>query len=286
MKRRVIVIAVTLALLPALAACGRGSTRTSSAAGKIVVNSREDGSGTRSAFVELFGVLDADKNDITLDAAEITSSTAVMISSVAGNKNAVGYISLGSLSDVVKAVTIDGAEATVANVDAGKYKIARPFYIATRGEISAQARDFIDFILSADGQDVVEENGYIRVEDTGPFAGGGVSGKTVVEGSSSVTPVMYKLKEAYLAINGAAEIEVQQSDSTNGMKSVIDGICDIGMVSRDIKDSEVEKGAVGIKIAMDGIAVIVNNDNPVGDLTKDKVKAIFTGEIADWSEAA
>jgi phosphate transport system substrate-binding protein len=286
MKRRVIVIAVTLALLPALAACGRGSTRTSSAAGKIVVNSREDGSGTRSAFVELFGVLDADKNDITLDAAEITSSTAVMISSVAGNKNAVGYISLGSLSDVVKAVTIDGAEATVANVDAGKYKIARPFYIATRGEISAQARDFIDFILSADGQDVVEENGYIRVEDTGPFAGGGVSGKTVVEGSSSVTPVMYKLKEAYLAINGAAEIEVQQSDSTNGMKSVIDGICDIGMASRDIKDSEVEKGAVGIKIAMDGIAVIVNNDNPVGDLTKDKVKAIFTGEIADWSEAA
>jgi phosphate transport system substrate-binding protein len=253
-------------------------------AGGIVVNSREDGSGTRGAFVELFEVLDADKNDITLDSAEITNSTAVMMTSVAGDRNAIGYVSLGSLNDTVKAVDIDGARATAANVASGVYKVARPFYIATRGELSAQARDFIDFIMSAEGQDIVERNGYIRVEDTGAFSGGGTAGKTVVAGSSSVTPVMEKLKEAYLEINGAAEIEVQQSDSTTGMNSVIEGICDIGMASRELKDSEIEKGVEGVRIAIDGIAVVVNNDNPIDGLTKEQVRAIFTGEVTDWAQ--
>ncbi|MDR2664849.1 MAG: substrate-binding domain-containing protein [Oscillospiraceae bacterium] len=252
--------------------------------GKIVVNSREDGSGTRGAFVELFEVVDGDKNDITADSAEITNSTAVMMTSVAGDKNAIGYVSLGSLGDTVKAVAIDGVEATTANVASGTYKVARPFFIATVGEPSAQARDFIDFIMSSVGQDVIEANGYIRVDDTGPYAGGGTSGKVVVAGSSSVTPVMEKLKEAYLAVNPAAEIEIQMSDSTTGMNSVIDGICDICMASRDIKDSEAEKGAEGTRIAIDGIAVIVNRENPISGLAKEQVRAIYTGEITDWTQ--
>jgi phosphate transport system substrate-binding protein len=207
-----------------------------------------------------------------------------MITSVSGDRNAIGYVSLGSLGDTVKAVSIDGAEATTANVASGVYKVARPFFIATKGETNAQTRDFIDFIMSAEGQDVIETNGYIRVEDTGAFAGGGVSGKVVVAGSSSVTPVMEKLKEAYLAINGAAEIEIQMSDSTTGMNYVIDGTCDIGMASRDIKDSETDGGVEGVRIAIDGIAVIVSQDNPISAMTREQVRAIYTGEVADWSE--
>ena len=264
------------------------TAKDSALEGPITVISREDGSGTRGAFIELFGIEvknDAgEKVDMTTDDAEITNSTSVMMTSVAGNTEAIGYISLGSLNDTVKAVKIDGAEATVDNIKSGTYKIARPFNIATKGEVSDVAQDFIKYIMSEDGQKVVEDNGYISQGNDGAYESAGLSGKVVVGGSSSVTPVMEKLKEAYVALNPDVTIEVQQSDSTTGMTSAIEGVCDIGMASRDLKDSEIEKGLTGTTIAMDGIAVIVNNDSPVEELSSDSVKGIYIGEITDWAD--
>lgn len=273
------------------------NAETSDAAGDfdaseyINVTSREDGSGTRGAFIELFGIEEKDESgekvDYTTDEANITNSTDVMMTTVAGDEYAIGYISLGSLNDTVKAVSIDGAEATVENIKSGTYTIARPFNIATKGEISDAAQDFVNFILSAEGQAVVSDNGYITVDDAAEaFASNGAEGKVVVAGSSSVTPVMEKLKEAYGAVNAAVEIEIQESDSTTGMTNALEGTCDIGMASRELKDSETEGGLTGTVIAMDGIAVVVNNDNPTSDLSKDDVNGIFRGEITTWDEIA
>lgn len=258
--------------------------------GEITVLSREDGSGTRGAFIELFGIEQkndaGEKEDMTTDDAQITNSTSVMMTTVQGNPKAIGYISLGSLDEgVVKAVEIDGAAPTVENVKAGTYKVVRPFNIATKGEASEAAQDFINFIMSADGQKVVSENGYITVDDAAPaYAASGVSGKVVVGGSSSVTPVMEKLKEAYMALNPDVTVEVQQSDSTTGMTSAIDGAYDIGMASRELKDSELEAGLTPTVIAQDGIAVIVNKENTLTGLTSEQVLSIYTGETTDWSE--
>lgn len=258
--------------------------------GSISVVSREDGSGTRGAFIELFGIEQKDdsgaKVDLTTTSAEITNSTAVMMTTIAGNPQAIGYISLGSLNDTVKALKIDGAEATADNIKAGTYKVARPFNIATKDNVSAVAQDFITFIMSEEGQAVVEENGYISQGNNGAYTASGQSGKVVVAGSSSITPVMDKLKEAYTALNPDVTIEIQQNDSTTGMTSVAEGGCDIGMASRELKDSELEKGLTPTVIAMDGIAVIVNNENTISDMTSENVKAIFTGEITDWSAIA
>lgn len=256
---------------------------------EINVTSREDGSGTRGAFIELFGIEQkneaGEKIDYTTDNADITNSTSVMMTSVAGNPAAIGYISLGSLNETVKALEIDGVVASVETIKSGDYKIARPFNIATGAEVSEAAQAFIGFIMSAEGQAVIEENGYISsVEGAEAFAGSDVSGKIVVAGSSSVTPVMEKLKEAYIALNPNAEIEVQQSDSTSGMNSVLDGVCDIGMASRALKDSELEAGLTPTVIAMDGIAVIVSNDNATTGLTADQVRAIYMGEVTTWEE--
>ncbi|MBS5062263.1 MAG: substrate-binding domain-containing protein [Hungatella hathewayi] len=259
------------------------------AEGPITVVSREDGSGTRGAFIELFGVEvknDAgEKEDMTTEDAEITNSTSVMMTTVAGNMEAVGYISLGSLNDTVKAVKIDGVEATVDNIKSGSYKIARPFNIATKEDVSEVAADFIKYMMSEEGQKVVEDNGYISQGNEGAYEAAGVSGKIVVAGSSSVTPVMEKLKEAYVALNPDVTIEVQQSDSTTGVTSAVEGVCDIGMASRELKDTELEKGIKGTVIAMDGIAVIVNNDSPIEELSSETVKGIYTGEITDWADA-
>ncbi|MCI7766536.1 MAG: extracellular solute-binding protein [Oscillospiraceae bacterium] len=252
----------------------------------IAVISREDGSGTRGAFVELFGVEQkndaGEKIDYTIDTAAITQSTGVMKTSVSQNEYAIGYISLGSLDDTVKAVNIDGAEATVDNIKNGSYKISRPFNIVTTSNISPLAQDFIDFIMSADGQAVIEGEKYIPVSDAPAYSGTKQSGKITVAGSSSVTPVMEKLKEAYAAVNPDVTVEINQSDSTTGVNSAVDGICDIGMASRELKNSEVEKGAVSTVIAMDGITVIVSNDNPVTELSADEVKDIYTGKITTW----
>lgn len=257
---------------------------------EIGVITREEGSGTRGAFIELFGIEQkndaGEKVDYTSDAAEVTNSTSVMMTTVAGDLYALGYISLGSLDSTVKAIQIDGADASVENIKSGSYKIARPFNIATKDGLSKEAQDFIDYIMSADGQAVIEENGYISVSDAPAYSGGMDSGKIVVSGSSSVTPVMEKLKEAYLKVNSGMTIEVQQSDSSTGMTNTIDGTCDIGMASRELKDSEIEKGLTATVIAMDGIAVIVNNDSPVNGLTSDEVKDIFMGNMVTWSEVA
>lgn len=295
------VLGLTLAaamLAGALTACG-GSTTTTSTSSEgtkssafdtnrtITVVSREDGSGTRGAFIELFGIEEKDdagnKVDKTTTEAIIANKTDVMLTNVSGDTYAIGYVSLGSLSSSVKAVKIDGTEATPENVKNGTYKIARPFNIATKAEISEVAQDFIDFILSQEGQEVVTD-GYIQIDDAAPaYSGSAPEGKIVVAGSSSVSPIMEKLKEAYLAINPNATIEIQTSDSTSGMNGAIEGTCDIGMASRDLKDSELAE-LTSTSIALDGIAVVVNNDNPVESLTSDNVKSIFTGEVEAWSE--
>lgn len=271
--------------------CGGGSSTTAGefdTSKEISVISREDGSGTRGAFIELFGIeqkdADGNKVDYTTEEAMITNSTSVMMTTVAGDEYAIGYISLGSLNDSVKAVSIDGAEASAENIKNDSYKIARPFNIATKGDLSKVSQDFINFILSSEGQKVVEDNGYISAGDAPAFSGTSPSGKIVVAGSSSVTPVMEKLKEAYLAVNPNAEIEIQESDSTTGMTSAEEGICDIGMASRQLKDSELEAGLTPTVIAMDGIAVVVNNDSAVDELSSEDIKAIYTGEKTTWSE--
>ena len=292
-------LALGLAMMMSVAAltgCGGGSEEaaeggdTAAASGAISVVSREDGSGTRGAFIELFGIEEkndaGEKVDMTTEMAEITNSTAVMMTTVAGNPNAIGYISLGSLDDSVKALKIDGAEATAENIKNGTYKVARPFNIATKEDVSEVASDFIAFIMSDEGQAVVEENGYISQGSTGAYTASNMSGKIVVAGSSSITPVMEKLKEAYIALNPNVTIEVQQNDSTTGMTSVAEGTCDIGMASRELKDRELANGLQPTVIAMDGIAVIVNQENTVSDMTSDTVKAIFTGATTDWSEVA
>ena len=218
----------------------------------------------------------------TMDAS-ITNSTSVMMTTVSGDENAIGYISLGSLNDTVKAVKIDGAEASAENVANDTYKVSRPFNIVTGEEISETAQDFVNYIMSAEGQQIVEDNGYIKEDaEAKAYEAGDVSGKIVVAGSSSVTPVMEKLSEAYQALNKDVTIEVQQSDSTTGVNSTAEGICDIGMVSRELKEEETELGLTAQVIARDGIAVIVNNDNDVEDLTSEQVKSIFTGETTEW----
>ena len=254
----------------------------------ISVVSREDGSGTRGAFIELFGVDEKDANgdkvDYTTDEAIIANSTEIVMTTVAGDDYAIGYSSLGSLNDTVKAVKIDGAEPTADNINNGSYTISRPFNIATKGDVSDVAQDFINYIMSADGQQIIEDNGYIKASDAGAFESNGASGKIVVAGSSSVTPVMEKLQEAYQKVNSGAEIEIQESDSTTGMTAAMDGTCDIGMASRELKDTEIDGGLTATVIAKDGIAIIVNKNNPTEDLTKDQVNSIFRGEVTTWDE--
>jgi hypothetical protein len=272
----------------ALAAVLAGTALASCAAkgfdkdGAITVISREKGSGTRSAFIELFGV-EVDKEDKTVETADITDKTNVMMTSVSQNANAIGYISLGSLNDSVKALKIDGAAATVENIENGSYKISRPFNIATKSEPSEAAADFIAFILSDEGQKVVKDNGYIPVKTNGAYNGSKPSGKISIGGSSSVTPVMEKLKEAYNAVNPNVTIEINMTDSSSGMTSVAEGVCDIGMASRAVKQSELDKGLVPTTIATDGIAVIVNLENTFDALTADQVRRIYIGELTTWS---
>ena len=254
--------------------------------GAIDVLSREDGSGTRGAFIELFGVEQkndaGEKVDYTTDAAEITNSTSVMLTTVAGDPAAIGYISLGALSDDVKALKIDGVEATAENVANGTYTVARPFNIATKGEATGVAADFITYVLSAEANEIIEEKGYIGVDGAKHYEAKDASGKLTISGSSSVTPLMEALKEAYEKLNPNVTIELQQSDSTTGMNDAAEGISDIGMASRELKQEELDKGLVPTVIAMDGIAVIVNNDNPLEELTGDQVRDIYTGDVTEW----
>ena len=311
MKRKVIAITLTAMMAAGMfAGCGSSDSSSSSTAdttkeasaaetdgstaaggdfsGQISVISREDGSGTRGAFIELFGVEEkndaGEKVDNTTVDAQITNNTSVMMSTVAGNQYAIGYISLGSLNDEVKALKIDGAEASAENVENGSYKVSRPFNIVTKDGLSVDAQDFMDYILSTDGQQVVSDDGYIAIKDTKAYEGSCSGEKVVVAGSSSVTPLMEKLKEAYTKVNSNANIEVQQSDSTTGITSAGDGLCDIGMASRDLKDEEKSSGLTATVIATDGIAVIVNKENPTDGLTSDQVKSIYVGDTTDWAD--
>ncbi len=259
-----------------------------SMSGAIAVISREGGSGTRGAFIELMGIEEKDaegnKNDRTTDEALIANSTNVVMTQVAGNEGGIGYISLGSLDNTVKALKVDGTEATVDNVIAGTYKVSRPFNIATKGDISEAAQDFINYIMSAEGQQIINDNKYIPVGTAAAaFTSNNAEGTVVVGGSSSVSPVMEKLAEAYKAVNTNAKVEIQTTDSSSGMKAAIDGTVDIGMASRELKDEEKAELTPTV-IAMDGIAVIVNNANPIEDISSEQIKQIYVGEITDWSE--
>lgn len=309
MKKLIAVLSMVSMVAVAAAGCGNGSDEsttdttdtkaedTKTEAGTesgdwdsstdITIVSREDGSGTRGAFIELFGIqeeVDGEKVDMTTEEAQITNSTSVMMTTVAGDEYAIGYISLGSLDESVKALKIDGAEATAENVKSGDYKVSRPFNIATKKDLDNEvAKDFINYIMSAEGQKVVEDNGYIAVEGAEAFEGTQPSGKAVVGGSSSVAPVMEKLVEAYKEVNPNAEIELQTTDSTTGMTSAIDGSYDIGMASRELKDDEAAK-LQNTVIATDGIAVIVNKNNTTDELSADQVKTIYTGDATTWDE--
>ena len=230
------------------------------------------------------GVVDGEKVDMTTDDAQITNSTSVMLTTVAGDDYAIGYVSLGSLNDTVKALKIDGEEATEQNIKDGKYKICRPFNIATKkGADNEVAKDFIAYIMSKEGQQVISDNGYIGDDSAEAYAGSKPSGKAVVGGSSSVSPVMEKLIEAYKKVNTGAEIELQTTDSTTGMTSAIDGSYDIGMASRELQDEEKDKLDSRV-IATDGIAVIVNKNNTTDELSSDQVKTIYTGDATTWDE--
>ncbi len=274
------------AALSGLLAVGCGS-EAFSAKEDITIVSREDGSGTRGAFVELFGIEEKDESgekvDRTTTDAQTTNNTSVMMTTVSGDMYAIGYISLGSLNNTVKAVKIDGVEPTVDNVKNETYKIARPFNIAYKEDaLSDAAKDFINYIMSSEGQQIITDNGYISIDGAQPYSGNNTGGKIVIAGSSSVSPVMEKLAEAYKKINADADIEIQTNDSTTGMTSAADGVCDIGMASRELKDNELESGLTPLVIAMDGIAVIVNNDNPASDISSDEIKSIYIGEIGNW----
>lgn len=291
--KKLLRITVASLLIAALAACSNGSKPNENkpegfdTTKEITVVSREEGSGTRGAFIELLKIeekqSDGSKVDHTTKEAVIANKTDVVLTNVANDEYAIGYISLGSLNSSVKAVKVDGVEATTANIKNGSYKVSRPFNIAMNGEGSELAKDFIAFIMSAQGQEVVAKS-YIKVDDAAPaYAGTAVSGKLVIAGSSSVTPIMEKLVEAYAGVNPNADIEIQMSDSSAGMKAAIDKTADIGMASRELKAEEL--AVLQAKaIALDGIAIVVNNKNTVSDLSSEQIKGIYTGELTTWAD--
>ena len=278
MRKKLLTLAVaTVAASSLLTGCGGNADAA------ITVVSREDGSGTRGAFTELMGIMVDDK-DNTVSTAEVTNSTSVMMTTVAGDENAIGYISLGSLDDSVKAVKVDGVEPTVENIKNGSYKVARPFEICIpKDGTSEVAQDFIDYMLSDDGQKIISDEGYISVESGKSYEASGKSGKITLAGSTSVSPVMEKLTEAYKKLNPDVTTEIQQTGSSAGIESATEGACDIGMSSRELKPEELE-ALQEIQIAMDGICVIVNNNSSVEDLTSDQITKVYTGEITKWSE--
>ncbi len=276
-KRNLFAVTISVVMLGGLLT-GCGGEK----AGNITVVSREDGSGTRGAFTELLGIA-VDDVDNTVSTAEITNSTSVMMTTVAGDENAIGYVSLGSLDDSVKALKVDGVEATVENIKAGDYKAARPFNICIPKDGTTEiAQDLIDFILSEDGQIIIGEEGYISEEASGTYKASGKEGKITLAGSTSVSPVMEKLTEKYKELNPGVTIEIQQTGSSAGIESAIEGACDIGMSSRELKEEELAK-LQEIEIAMDGICVIVNLNSEVDNLTAEQIKQIYTGEITQWS---
>ncbi len=282
MKKLAVILMVSAVILSLSFASGASETNS-----KINVISREEGSGTRGAFVELTGVeekIDGVKVDQTTLDAEIASSTSVVITTVEGDKNAIGYISLGSLSDKVKAIEVDGVYPTTESVKSGEYKISRPFVMAYK-TLSETAEDFLKFVMSSNGQDIVAKKGYIRVDDSNKYTyeSNKKSGSVTISGSSSVYPVMEVLVEAYMALNPDVKVTLMQSDSTTGINDAISGKSDIGLSSRNLKASELEKGLEYNVMAMDGIAVIVNNENAVKGLSSETIRDIYKGLVTTWA---
>ena len=286
MKKILTLAMCVIMALTAFTGCGSSDSGADSSSGAaITVISREDGSGTRGAFTELMGIM-VDDVDNTTTSAEISQSTSVVMTTVAGNKNAIGYVSLGSLNDSVKAIKVDGVEATVENIKSGSYAVSRPFIVVTNDKLTDISKDFISFILSKQGQEIISEEGYITIDDNAAEykTKDGIEGKIVLAGSTSVSPVMQKLADAYKELYSDVTIEIQQTGSGAGITSTIEGACDIGMSSRELKDEELAEGIEGTTIAMDGIAVVVNKENTVEDLTSEQIRQIFTGEVTDWSQ--
>ena len=287
--KKIVTVILALVMVFSLAACGNGGSDDGADGGAkaspISVISREDGSGTRSAFTELMGILVDDVDHTTVN-AEISQSTSVVVTTVAGNPKAIGYISMGAMSDAVKTVKVDGVEPTTDNVKAGTYPVSRPFAVCTNGQLTDVAADFIDYILSAEGQAIVAAEGYITVDDAAPSyeTKDGLEGRIVLAGSTSVAPVIQMIADSYKAIYADVEIEIQQTGSGAGITSTIEKACDIGMSSRALKEEELAQGLTEITMAMDGIAVIVNNENAAEDLTSEQIRQIFTGEVTDWNQ--
>ena len=283
--KSILLLIVIISILACATGCGGSSEFDTEQS--INVISREDGSGTRGAFTDIFGLIlqgeGGTRKDISTKEAVIAKQTDVLMASITNDKYAIGYISMGSLNDTVKAVAIDGIMPSAATVGSEEYSVVRPFWIFTKENPSELCVDFIDFVTSADGQAVVSQNYIESFRDAAEYSGNKPSGKIVVAGSSSVTPIMEKLKEAYIGVNPGAKIEIQQSDSSAGFTGTVEGTCDIGMASRDLtEDEQVQVNSV--KIALDGIVIVVNKNNSVDNLSKQQVKEIFTGEITKWSE--
>lgn len=291
MKKLLCTLLISAVITSAFAGCSADSKTQSTLdsektafTGEIYPITRETGSGTRSAFAELFGILDSNGKDAIAESAETTSSTSVMMATVTGNEYSIGYVSLGSLSNNVKAVRIDDAECTVENVKNGSYKISRPFNICYKnGELSEVAEDFKSFILSSEGQSIIEERGYIPVDTDTSYKSSGLSGKITLAGSTSVAPVMDKLKDEYEKLNPDVSIEIQESGSSAGIQSADEGAVDIGISSRELSENEA-KSLKSVQIAIDGIAVIINKNNTTNNISSENVKSIYLGKITDWSD--
>lgn len=283
-KKVLAVIGAAAIIGTVLAGCSAASGEKEKDNASITVISREEGSGTRDAFVELMGIVDENDNDITIQTAEITNSTSVMTSTVAGNKSAIGYVSLGSLSEEVKALQLDGVEPSTQTVKSGEYKLQRPFNIAyIDGSLSDTAKDFVSYIMSTDGARIIDGEGYISTDTQTTYKVSGKKGTVTLAGSTSVAPLMNVLADQYKALNPDVKIEIQESGSSAGIQSAIEGAVDIAMSSRDLKDDEA-KTLQATQIALDGIAVIANKENSVTNITSQQVKQVYTGEITSWSE--
>lgn len=283
MNRKLCVIAMLIICVIAFCGCGNDE-ETVGVQGEVSLITREDGSGTRDVFAELLGIVDENGYDLISDTAEVTNSTAVMITSVMGNPYALGYISLGSLCDEVKVLSVDGVEPTVQNVKSGDYKVARTFNVVYKdGELSATAEDFMDFVLSAEGQQIVEETGFISAVDGESYTTSGITGKVTLAGSTSVAPVIEAMADKYKELNPDVTIEIQQTGSSAGISSTLEGVCDIGMSSRELKDTELNELKC-VEIAMDGIVLIVNHENLINNLSSEEINRLYTVEILKWEE--
>lgn len=289
--RKKILAVMSAVVITTLAFTGCGSSNETSpdkasdgVSGEITVVSREEGSGTRDAFVELLGILDEEENDLTTQMAEVTNSTSVMISTVAQNEKAIGYVSLGSLSDDVKSIQVDGVDATAENIKSGSYKVSRPFNLAYKEDaLTDLDKDFIKFIMSEQGQAVVDQEGYISLDAEGSYESAGLKGKITLAGSTSVAPLMDVMKDEYVKLNPDVTIEIQESGSSAGIQSAMEGATEIGMSSRELKEDEAKELA-SKQIAMDGIAVIVNKNNTTDNLTSEQIQSIYTGDVTDWAD--